>query len=65
MIEYSIKNIEVIIYAIGCLITAVMLFVRYYNGKANLWETMYSPMIILLSWAYVIIAVIHYIDKKN
>lgn len=53
------------IYIIGILMAFSILVHSCVKGKAGFWEAAFAPILMLLSWVYVIIAIINFIDKRK
>jgi len=51
-------------YLIGCLVSFSIITKRRKDCKDEMLETMFSPILVLLSWVYVIMYTIKYLDNK-
>ena len=54
-----------LIYVLGVMSAIITLIVRNLNNRANLFESVYSPVLAALSWVYVIIVIINCLERKR
>lgn len=52
-------------YLIGCLVSFSIITKRHKDCKAEMLETMFSPIMVLLSWIYVFIYIINVLNNKK
>lgn len=61
-----IDEATVIGYLIGCALAMLIIVLRYIKRNLSLAETMYSPILVLLSWIYVAIMIkLYYIERSK